>query len=424
MSWGNSFLPSESTTLVDSTTSGETEIQCASVESQISALKAEIASLKGDEGAWGIVKAASRIVLGSLGTEPKAPADKKVIGKLYKQIKHLKHHKESLCSESSSGSFKVEKKGEMLTPVEALLHLLPKLHSDISSLEELDIEDFHSVPEHSLVPKAAPAEPPTEHITGSGLSKAGIKSTVPARLMYTQTSSNGPRAVWKLEVELKDNWYEAYVDVLSGELIRIVDWAKDYSWGSMKNDSNDDKMEVKKDGKGGKQKPLPAPPTKLKPYTYGVFPWGVNDPTVGNYTIVEKPWDEVASSIGWHEIPTSSNPWSSTHFPGMSIKGNTTTFYTTAGNNVIAHEDWEGQNNYISNYRPVNDSMVFVYDYGEFDGLAPKEYIDMVVTQLFYTSNMYHDLLYRLGFDEVSGNFQAYNFGLGGKGGDPVTCNA
>jgi extracellular elastinolytic metalloproteinase len=87
----------------------------------------------------------------------------------------------------------------------------------------------------------------------------------------------------------------------------------------------------------------------------------------------------------------------------MNVTHNTTTFYTTAGNNVIAHEDWEGQNNYLLNYRPINESMVFVYDYGETEGLGPKEYVDMVITQLFYTSNMYHDLTYRLGFDEISG---------------------
>ena len=136
-----------------------------------------------------------------------------------------------------------------------------------------------------------------------------------------------------------------------------------------------------------------------------------------------EPWDTVASPLGWHKFPRSANPWNA-KLPGMKIGPNLTTLATTAGNNVIAHEDWEGQNNYITNYRPVNDSMVFVYDYGEPEGLAPKEYADMVITQLFYTSNMYHDLTYRLGFDEVAGNFQAYNFGQGGKGGDPVVANA
>lgn len=91
---------------------------------------------------------------------------------------------------------------------------------------------------------------------------------------------------------------------------------------------------------------------------------------------------------------------------------------------LIIIRDWEGQNNWLHNYRPKNESLSFVYPYLEPDGLRPKEYIDMVVTQLFYTCNMYHDLLYRLGFDELSGNFQMYNFGKGGRGGDAVIANA
>lgn len=47
-------------------------------------------------------------------------------------------------------------------------------------------------------------------------------------------------------------------------------------------------------------------------------------------------------------------------------------------------------------------------------------YIDLAVTQLFYTSNMFHDLTYRLGFDELAGNFQQGNFGKGGREGDAV----
>jgi extracellular elastinolytic metalloproteinase len=118
------------------------------------------------------------------------------------------------------------------------------------------------------------------------------------------------------------------------------------------------------------------------------------------------------------------NPWTGQKIPGMKVSHNATSFDTTIGNNIIAHEDWEGRDNFLHNYRPVNENATYVYEYGEPLGLAPKEYIDFVVTQLFYTSNMYHDLLYRLGFDELAGNFQAHNFGLGGRGGDPVTCNA
>ena len=47
-------------------------------------------------------------------------------------------------------------------------------------------------------------------------------------------------------------------------------------------------------------------------------------------------------------------------------------------------------------------------------------YIDASVTELFYTNNEVHDLFYRYGFDEVSGNFQDFNFGRGGLGDDAV----
>jgi extracellular elastinolytic metalloproteinase len=73
-----------------------------------------------------------------------------------------------------------------------------------------------------------------------------------------------------------------------------------------------------------------------------------------------------------------------------------------------------------------------------------KKHINATVAQLFYTSNMVHDLYYRYylpcsfliplsltssssrryGFDEVSGNFQQYNFGRGGEEGDAVIANA
>jgi len=53
-----------------------------------------------------------------------------------------------------------------------------------------------------------------------------------------------------------------------------------------------------------------------------------------------------------------------------------------------------------------------------------KAYINTTVTQLFYTSNMVHDLYYRYGFDEISGNFQQHNFGRGGKENDGVIANA
>jgi hypothetical protein len=43
---------------------------------------------------------------------------------------------------------------------------------------------------------------------------------------------------------------------------------------------------------------------------------------------------------------------------------------------------------------------------------------------LFYTANLYHDLLYELGFNEAAGNFETNNNGAEGKGNDAVILNA
>jgi extracellular elastinolytic metalloproteinase len=49
--------------------------------------------------------------------------------------------------------------------------------------------------------------------------------------------------------------------------------------------------------------------------------------------------------------------------------------------------------------------------------------VDASITQLFYTANMYHDLLYLLGFTEKAGNFEINNNGQGGLGNDQVILN-
>lgn len=211
-------------------------------------LASEIAEHR-PSGPWSLVKLAAKAALG-LSTDDQI--DRASSHRLAK----LSHHHAALCRSSAQGA------GEMLTPVEALAHLLPALNPSVS--DPISADTLESHPEHTFTPKAAPAEPPTEHISGAGLATAGVVNPVPARLVYTQVDSGLPRLVWKFEVEMKDNWYEAYVDTFSGELVRIVDWASDISWPAPAAGLN----------KGGKQKPLPVPHKGYKPYTYNVFPWG------------------------------------------------------------------------------------------------------------------------------------------------------
>ncbi|KAH9036057.1 extracellular elastinolytic metallo proteinase [Lactarius deliciosus] len=206
---------------------------------------------------------------------------------------------------------------------------------------------------------------------------------------------------WRFEVEMQDNWYEAVVShQVPHRILSVVDWTSD--------------------------SPVPSEPKQRQPATYHVFPFGINDPSEGGRTLAKESFDHLASPLGWHVIPVSNDPLSS-HLK----KGQYSNYTTTFGNNVLAHENWEGNNRWLHNYRPDGgDDLVFNFPYDpevtdKSDSLdEAKKYINATVTQLFYMSNLVHDLYYRYGFDEVAGNFQQDNFGRGGLGSDAVIANA
>ncbi|KAL5501075.1 hypothetical protein ACEPAH_9462 [Sanghuangporus vaninii] len=220
--------------------------------------------------------------------------------------------------------------------------------------------------------------------------------------------------VWKLEVEMQDNWYEAAVSMhRPHKIVFVVDWAADAAIDS------------------AQLAPTPKKPKKDKRAefaTYNVFSWGINDPECGNRTYEKEGSDKLASPLGWHSIPAVNDPKSA----GRAVSKDQINNYTTTwGNNGFAHENWEGRNNWEDNYRPDAGSSLsfnYTYDPKERDGSdslsEAKKYINTTVTQLFYTVNLVHDLFYRYGFDEKSGNFQQDNFGRGGREGDAVIANA
>ncbi|KAL0948388.1 hypothetical protein HGRIS_010970 [Hohenbuehelia grisea] len=259
---------------------------------------------------------------------------------------------------------------------------------------------------------------PDSHVTFSLDNIPDTVNPVKAHLAHIQVPSKTGDStelnlIWKFEVEMQDNWYEASVSAAAPHrIVSVVDWASDSPMPVHGQDS---------------AHPLPSP-SKLA--TYNVFGWGINDPSEGKRSIQKENLDSLASPIGWHSLPFVNDPaMQSVRFskPTEFFRNTTSTW----GNNVFAHENWEGQNGWVQNYRPdAGDSKAFDFKYkpketNRSDALdEAKKYINATVTQLFYTSNMVHDLYYRYGFDEVSGNFQQYNFGRGGKENDAVIANA
>lgn len=95
---------------------------------------------------------------------------------------------------------------------------------------------------------------------------------------------------------------------------------------------------------------------------------------------------------------------------------------TVRGNNGIAQSNWENRTDYLNLPRPVSPDLKFEYPYS-LNETDYKQYVNASITQLFYISNKYHDLLHKLGFNEPAGNFEINNNGAGGVGNDFVYLN-
>jgi extracellular elastinolytic metalloproteinase len=103
-----------------------------------------------------------------------------------------------------------------------------------------------------------------------------------------------------------------------------------------------------------------------------------------------------ASPRGWHNTGSRS-------------------YSVTLGNNVDSQ---------IDGYRTEGGSgLNFAPEWKSTQEPTVQSNRDAAIVNNFYLSNMVHDITYEYGFDEVSGNFQANNFGKGGAGNDYVVIN-
>lgn len=104
----------------------------------------------------------------------------------------------------------------------------------------------------------------------------------------------------------------------------------------------------------------------------------------------------------------------------------------TTGNNVDAGLDIAAPNGIDAGGRANATNFVFRFDYrpdGSTDPVGSNNPADPqfrlgAVTNLFFWSNRYHDMIYNYGFTEAARNFQQDNFGRGGVGNDRVLAEA
>jgi hypothetical protein len=98
------------------------------------------------------------------------------------------------------------------------------------------------------------------------------------------------------------------------------------------------------------------------------------------------------------------------------------TTLTIGGNNAMAYLDRNNDNASDGGGTAAGVDFLAAADLAQAPTAGTNQQV--AVQNLFYHTNLIHDVLYRYGFNEAAANFQANNFGRGGKGGDPVQAEA
>ena len=211
------------------------------------------------------------------------------------------------------------------------------------------------------------------------------------------------RQVWNIEFfdDKTGDWWNKRVDVNTGKIIDENNWttqcdAKQTSKRIKKNDKFcfvfEDKETLMKTGNG----------------SYKVFPIPAESPQKAPHQMVNNPANVTASPFGWHDVD--------------GING--ADYTITRGNNVWAIEDTLNTNDALGFSPDAGPSLNFEYPYDSKLGVNPRKNLSAAITNLFYWNNITHDVFYKYGFDEESGNFQQTNYSQKGLGNDFVFADA
>ncbi|MEM6327563.1 MAG: M36 family metallopeptidase, partial [Bacteroidota bacterium] len=263
----------------------------------------------------------------------------------------------------------------------------------------------------------------------AGASRETVMSTggvtrlpVRARLVYA-VDGNALRLAWETTLYLHSggDWF-GHVDAATGRVIRVEDRLVRDSFGhTPTGHTQTEPIELE---------PYEAQAPPMVPFalrladelvekrggaSYRVFALPLVSPIhhadavppADGRTLVTNPHDPVASPFGWHDTDGAEGA----------------EFTITRGNNTHAYLDRDDDEGPDTNGEPDGGSAL-AFDFGLDFGQDPSLNRDASVTNLFYWTNVIHDVLHHYGFDEASGNFQATNYSGTGIGGDAVDAES
>jgi uncharacterized repeat protein (TIGR01451 family) len=225
-------------------------------------------------------------------------------------------------------------------------------------------------------------------------------SDVAAKLAYQMNEKGELVLVWEFTVDMIStaDYWSVRTDANSGKIVHKHNYTvyckhdkhglKNFDHSCAAHNIADHQRSFK-----------PASAAIMMSNQYNVFVLPTESPIHGPQEIIMDPAILSSSPEGWHSTGTID-------------------YTITRGNNVWAYADANGDNVSDGMEPDGGDSLVFDFPYDS--NAEPADLNALAQVNLFYMTNMMHDLSYIVGFTEEAGNFQQNNFGLGGAGGDFV----
>lgn len=237
------------------------------------------------------------------------------------------------------------------------------------------------------------------------ISKGLISNTdIPAKLVYHVGNNNELKLAWDISIQEKsgENWWSLRIDAQTGEILDKTNWIISCNFGDHPKTKHNCASHHPTKTINDNWLNTNNPNTLSGIGGYRVFELPLKHPDDGSRTFAIDPDDAVASPYGWHDTNGVPGP----------------EYTITRGNNVHAFD--EGNN---PNYSPDGGSILN-FDFPLDLTMHHDSSEAAAITNLFYTSNIAHDVLVHYGFDEASGNFQETNYSGQGLGQDFVLVKA
>ncbi len=249
-----------------------------------------------------------------------------------------------------------------------------------------------------------------------------LNDPVNAELVYFPSENGNLILSWSFEFfsQKLNHLWKIKVDATNGKILHKVDLTSNCSFENDCNPNAEKGVIINLFKNESKKIPFTPGTTN-----YRVIPSNFESPNHSPRQLITNP--EASTPLAPLSFAASPNGW---HNTNTTIGGTNTDlqFNYTRGNNVSAYSDFENLNpltpiSYTYASMGNYPNLTFDYDYPGNVGNA-SAYIEAATTNLFYMTNIMHDVWYQYGFDEASRNFQITNYGRGGEENDSVNAES